>query len=62
MAGSQAAILINDLATDYEKLAERAEIKAQWEKAAIEWQAAQDWAAFHPRKHHCSFEDPAHHH
>ena len=32
MAGSQAAILINDLATDYEKLAERAEIKANGKK------------------------------
>ena len=27
MAGSEAAILINDLATDYEKLAERADIR-----------------------------------
>ena len=40
MAGSQAAILINDLAADYEKLAERAEIKANGKKAAIERQAA----------------------
>ena len=32
MAGSQAAILINDLAADHEKLAERAEIKANWKK------------------------------
>ncbi len=32
MAGSQAAILINDLAADYEKLAERAEIKANGKK------------------------------
>ena len=32
MAGSQAAILINDLAADYEKIAERAEIKANGKK------------------------------
>ena len=32
MAGSEAAILINDLAADYEKLAERAEIKANGKK------------------------------
>jgi hypothetical protein len=32
MAGSEAAILINDLAADYEKLARRAEIKANGKK------------------------------
>ena len=32
MAGSEAAILMNDLATDYEKLAERAEIRANGKK------------------------------
>jgi hypothetical protein len=32
MAGSEAAILINDLAADYEKLAERAEVKANGKK------------------------------
>jgi len=32
MAGSEAAILINDLAADYEKLAKRAEIKANGKK------------------------------
>lgn len=32
MAGSEAAILINDLAADYEKLAERAEIRASGKK------------------------------
>jgi hypothetical protein len=32
MAGSEAAILINDLAADYEKLAKRAEIKAKGKK------------------------------
>jgi hypothetical protein len=32
MAGSEAAILINDLAADYEKLASRAEIKANGKK------------------------------
>jgi hypothetical protein len=32
MAGSEAAILINDLAADYEKLAERAENKANGKK------------------------------
>ena len=32
IAGSEAAILINDLAADYEKLAERAEIKANGKK------------------------------
>ena len=32
MAGSEAAVLINDLAADYEKLAERAEIKANGKK------------------------------
>jgi hypothetical protein len=32
MAGSEAAILINDLAADYEKLAERAEIRANGKK------------------------------
>jgi hypothetical protein len=32
MAGSEAAILINDLAADYEKLAERAEVKANRKK------------------------------
>jgi hypothetical protein len=32
MAGSEAAILINDLAADYEKLAKRAEMKANGKK------------------------------
>jgi hypothetical protein len=32
MAGSQAAILMNDLAADYEKLAERAEIRSKGKK------------------------------
>jgi hypothetical protein len=32
MAGSEAAILMNDLATDYEKLADRAEIRANGKK------------------------------
>jgi hypothetical protein len=32
MVGSEAAILINDLAADYEKLAERAEIRANGKK------------------------------
>ena len=32
MAGSEAAILINDLAADYEKLAERAEIRTKGKK------------------------------
>jgi len=32
MAGSQAAILMNDLAADYEKLAERAEIRTKGKK------------------------------
>jgi hypothetical protein len=32
MAGSEAAILMNDLAADYDKLAERAEIKANGKK------------------------------
>jgi hypothetical protein len=32
MAGSEAAILINDLAADYEKLAERAEVRANGKK------------------------------
>ena len=32
MAGSQAAVLINDLAADYEKLAERAEIRTKGKK------------------------------
>jgi hypothetical protein len=32
MAGSEAAILMNDLANDYEKLAERAEIRANGKK------------------------------
>ena len=32
MAGSEAAILINDLAADYEKLAERAAIRANGKK------------------------------
>jgi hypothetical protein len=32
MAGSQAAVLINDLAADYEKLAERAEIRIKGKK------------------------------
>ncbi len=32
MAGSEAAILMNDLATDYEKLAEREEIRANGKK------------------------------
>ena len=40
MAGSQAAILMNDLAADYEKLAEQSGDQDQGEKAAIEWQAA----------------------
>jgi hypothetical protein len=33
MAGSEAAILINDLAADYEKLAERAEIRTKGKKS-----------------------------
>ena len=32
MAGSEAAILMNDLAVDYDKLAERAEIRANGKK------------------------------
>jgi hypothetical protein len=32
MAGSQAAVLINDLAAGYEKLAERAEIRTKGKK------------------------------
>jgi hypothetical protein len=32
MAGSEVAILLNDLAADYEKLAQRAEIKANGKK------------------------------
>ncbi len=32
MAGSEAAILMNDLAADYEKLAEQAEIRANGKK------------------------------
>jgi hypothetical protein len=32
MAGSQAAILMNDLAADYDKLAERAELRANRKK------------------------------
>ena len=32
MAGSEAAILINDLAADYEKLTERAEIRTKGKK------------------------------
>jgi hypothetical protein len=40
MAGSEAAILINDLAADYEKLSRASGGQGQWEKAAIERQTA----------------------
>jgi hypothetical protein len=36
----EAAILMNDLADEYDRLAERAVTRAKWQKAAIEWRVA----------------------
>jgi hypothetical protein len=40
MKDPETVILMTDLAADYDKLAERAAIRANEKKAAIEWQVA----------------------